>query len=54
VVTNYQGKIEEHECSPFPIQRGNNKYEQVWCPLDANLTVDRFVAPEYIIEIKEL
>ena len=54
VVTNYQGKTEEHKCYPFPIQRGKNKYEQVWCPLDDNLAVDKFVAPEYIIEIKEL
>lgn len=54
VVTNYQDKIEEHECYPFPIQRGNNKYEQVWCPLDANFAVDKYVAPEYIIEIKDL
>lgn len=54
VVTNYQDKIEKHKCYPFPIQRGKNKYEQVWCPLDANFTVDKFVNPEYIIEIKEL
>jgi hypothetical protein len=54
VVTYYQDKIKEHKCYPFPIQRGKNKYEQVWCPLDDNLTVDKFVNPEYIIKIKEL
>ncbi len=54
VVTDYDDKIEEHICYSYPIQRLPNKYEKVWVPLDKGLSIDSYINPDYIKEIKEL
>lgn len=56
VVTEYEGKIEEFECFSYPyIDLGGRYIDKKWVSVDrylANPTVDSYIAPEYIKEIK--
>lgn len=61
VITNYEGKIEEHICFGYPIfanYQGNDGFtiDERYVDLDSykqNSYVDRYIAPEYIIDIKD-
>lgn len=61
VVTEYEGKIEERVCYPYPISqidenhcRLQGKFELAWTPLDSQVGQDRYIAQEFIKKIKKL
>ena len=61
VVTKYEGKIEEHICFGYPVfanYQGDDGFTigERYVDLDSykqNSYVDRYIAPEYIIDIKD-
>lgn len=62
VVTKYEGKIEEHICFGYPVfanYQGDDGFTigERYVDLDSykqNSYVDRYIAPEYIIDIKDV
>ncbi len=62
VVTKYEGKIEEHICFGYPLfvnYQGDDGFTigERYVDLDSykqNSYVDRYIAPEYIIDIKDV
>ena len=60
IVTEYNGKTEEFICYPFPRQiryeDGRVEYKESWSDINItdNVSVCRYIADEYIKEIKEL
>ena len=62
VITEYEGKIEEHICFGYPIfvnYHGDDGFtiDKRYIDIESykkNPHVDRYIAPEYIVDIKEV
>lgn len=55
ITVEYDGKVETHECFPYPQKMGDGRYRKMWADVeDADMTLNRWIAEEYITKIEEL
>lgn len=58
VVTEYEGRVEEHICFPYPQLYYNGKeLHKRWVDIEKyrnNPSIDSYISPEYIKEIREI
>lgn len=55
ITVEYDGKVETHECFPYPQKMEDGRYRKMWADVeDADMTLNRWIAEEYITKIEEL
>lgn len=54
ITVHFNGEDKEFICYQYPLKQNDGTYKMVWCELNDNVTISRWLDEEYITKIEEV